>query len=127
MSYIRRIIITPHTRDFLNNRRGENAFLFTGGTSHLKTEQISPFATRLFIMNIQEEDEGLYICAVGPLRRPFNIVVDGKENEGQSWPYQQNYTNEIIHSSAHCLCCMYVEYTCQYHIEHMEQTDVTSR
>ena len=93
------LLLLPPTREIFSIiGGGENAFLFVGGTSHLKTEQISPFATRLFIMNIQEEDEGLYICAVGPLRRPFNIVVDGKENGGQSC--HQNYTNEIVHSSA---------------------------
>nr|XP_054760704.1 neurogenic locus notch homolog protein 2-like [Lytechinus pictus] len=47
-----------------------------GGNVHMKTEQISQYATRLFIMDIQFEDEGQYICAVGPLRRLFNIIVD---------------------------------------------------
>ena len=50
----------------------------------MKTEQISPYATRLFIMDIQLEDEGRYICAVGPLRRLFDIMVDGKIDEDNS-------------------------------------------
>lgn len=52
----------------------------------MKTEQISPYATRLFIMDIQREDEGQYICAVGPLRRLFDIMVDGKiHKDNSSW------------------------------------------
>ncbi|XP_071489278.1 uncharacterized protein [Diadema antillarum] len=48
----------------------------SAGATHVKVEQLSPYATRLFIMGIQREDEGLYTCAVGPLRRLFDIMVE---------------------------------------------------
>lgn len=58
-----------------------------GGIDHMYTENLSPFATRLFINDLRLIDAGMYVCTVGPVDQRFTILVNRKLKK---WHSQQN-------------------------------------